>query len=96
MLNVSKLKHFFKTVTNSEEEEDASKNFNQTANNFNKAQDAYRDLFNQVQLSGPITRAQAKLIKYKDAAQLALQLLKSEEMPNIDTLCDASDYCAEC
>jgi hypothetical protein len=48
-----------------------------------------------VQLSGPITRAQAKLIKYKDAAQLALQLLKSEEMPNIDTLCDASDYCTE-
>ncbi len=44
---------------------------------------------------GPITRAQAKLIKYKDAAQLALIFLKSET-ENIDCLCDPSDHCAEC
>ncbi len=77
MLNISKLKHFFETVTNSEEEQDANKNFNQ-------AQDDFRDIFNQAQSDGPITRAQAKLIKYKDAALLALQLLKSEETDSID------------
>jgi hypothetical protein len=36
-----------------------------------------------------------KLIKYKYASLVA-QLLKSEEAPNIDSLCDASDHCTEC
>ncbi len=35
-------------------------------------------------------------MKYKDAVQLALQLLKSEETNNINSLCDQSDHCAEC
>jgi hypothetical protein len=43
----------------------------------------------------PFTRAQAKLIKYKDTAQLALLLL-NEEMPNMNSLCEPSDHCAEC
>jgi len=36
-----------------------------------------------------------KLIKYKYASLVA-QLLKSEETPNIDSLCDPSDHCTEC
>jgi hypothetical protein len=89
VLNGSKLKHFFKNIKNSEEKEDANGDFNQTP-------DIYRDIFNQAQPSGPITRVQAKLIKYKDAAQLSLILLKNEESPKIDSLCDPSDHCAEC
>ncbi len=36
-----------------------------------------------------------KLIKYEDAAQLALILLKSET-DTIDSLCDPSDNCGHC
>jgi hypothetical protein len=46
----------------------------------------FQDIFNQAHTSGPITRAQAKLIKYKVTTQLALSLLKSET-ENIDSLC---------
>jgi len=35
--------------------------------------------FNGTQFDGPITRMRAKLIKYREAAQLALTLLKKEE-----------------
>ncbi len=59
-------------------------------------QDEFRDVFNQAQSEGPINRAQAKLMKYKDAMQLALVLLKSEPTNNIDPLCDPSDHCTEC
>jgi hypothetical protein len=51
--NVSRLKHFFKKVENSEDEEDASKFFNQ---NNDQAQD-FSDIFNQAHHHGPITRA---------------------------------------
>ncbi len=43
-----------------------------------------------------ITRAQAKLIKYKDVTQLALQWLQNEEGINIDSLCAPSDNCPSC
>jgi len=46
----------------------------------------FQDIFIQAHTSGPITRGQAKLIKYKDTTQLALSLLKSET-ENIDSLC---------
>jgi hypothetical protein len=48
-----------------------------------------------VQSEGPITRVKAKLIKYKDVAQLALILLKSET-DTINSLCDPSNNCACC
>ncbi len=89
MLNVSKLKHFFERVENSEEKEDATDDFNQT-------QDIYKDIFNPAPNSGPITRAQAKLITYKDTDQSALLLLKNKDSPNINSLCEPSDHCAEC
>jgi hypothetical protein len=53
------------------------------------------DIFNKAHSKGPITRAKAKLIKYKDAAQLALMLLKSEN-DTINSLCDPSDHCGCC
>jgi hypothetical protein len=93
VLNVAKLKHFFKNVKKSEEEEDdTNKLFNQNSDQVLKD---FTDIFNQAHSRGPITRAQAKLIKYKDAAQLALILLKSET-ENIDSLCDPSDNCPGC
>jgi len=55
-----------------------------------------KDIFNQAQTKGPITREQAKLIKYRDAAQLSLLLLKSEDTSNVDSLCLPSDHCAKC
>jgi hypothetical protein len=55
----------------------------------------FSDIFNEAHIEGPITRAKARLIKYKDVAQLALILLKSET-ENIDSLCNPSDHCAEC
>jgi hypothetical protein len=55
----------------------------------------YYNIFKKVHSEGPITRAKAKLIKYKDAAQLALILLKSET-DNINSLCDPSDNCGHC
>jgi hypothetical protein len=55
----------------------------------------FSDIYNQAQNDGPISRAKAKLIKYNDAVQLALILLKSET-DNIDALCDPSDNCTQC
>jgi hypothetical protein len=93
---VTKLKHFFKNVKKSEDTEGDSTQFNQ---NFNQANDQalkdFSDIFNQACNEGPITRAKAKLIKYKDAAQLALILLKSET-DNIDSLCNPSDNFTQC
>ena len=51
----------------------------------------FQDIFNQAHTSGPITRAQAKLIKYKDTTQLALSLLKSET-----EIIMCRDHCTEC
>jgi hypothetical protein len=52
--------------------------------------------FNDAQFDGPGTGA--KLIKYKEAAQLALTLLKNEEEEeNIDAMCDILfDQCPIC
>ncbi len=87
MLNVAKLKHFFENVEKSEDKEgDASKLFNPK---LDQAPEDFKDVFNQAHSRGPITRAQVKLIKYKDAAQLALILFKTET-ENIDSLCDPS------
>ena len=53
--------------------------------------------FNEFSSDMPITRARAKLINYKNAAQLALIMLNEEGRTNdieIDSLCDGS--CAFC
>jgi hypothetical protein len=42
-----------------------------------------------------MARAKGKLIKYKDAAQLALILLKSKT-EKIDPLCNTIDNCMQC
>ncbi len=99
VLNVAKLKHFYENIENSEDKEgDTNQHFNQ-AQDFNQINEEalkdFSDIFNQACNDGPITRAKAKLIKYKDAAQLALMLLKSET-DNIDSLCNPSDNCAKC
>jgi hypothetical protein len=99
VLNVAKLKHFFKNIKKSEDTEgDANLHFNQHQN-FNQNEDqALKDLgdiFNQAHSDGLITRAKEKLIKYKDAEQLALILLKNET-ENIDSLCEPSDNCTQC
>ncbi len=83
VLNVTKIKHFYKNIKKSEDKEgDTSQHFNQTQK-FNqkdeKAPMDFSDIFNQAQNDGPIARAKAKLIKYKDAAQLALILLKMKQ-----------------
>ena len=78
VLNVAKLKHFYKNVEKSVEKESEDEQFNQDFNQTKeKALTDFSDIFNKAQSEGPITRAKAKLIKYKDAAQLALILLKS-------------------
>jgi hypothetical protein len=96
VLNVAKLKHFYENVKKSVDKEGDAAQFNQ---NFNqpdeKALTDFSDIFNKAQSEGPITRAKAKLIKYKDKAQLALILLKSET-DTINSLCDPSDNCAWC
>jgi hypothetical protein len=69
-----------------------NQNFNQPNN---LALKDFSDIFNQACNEGPLTRAKAKLIKYKDAAQLALILLKSET-ENINSLCNPSDDCTQC
>jgi hypothetical protein len=93
VLNVTKLKHFFENIEKYKDEEgDARKLFNQKSD---QAPEDFKDIFNQANSRGPITRAQAKLIKFKDAVQLALLLLKNET-ENIDSLCDPSDHCTEC
>ncbi len=96
VLNVAKLKHFYENVKKSVDKESDTRQFDQ---NFNrpdeKALTDFSDIFNKAQREGPITRAKAKLIKYKDAAQLALILLKSET-DTIDSLCDPCDNCGCC
>ncbi len=96
VLNVTKLKYFIENIKKSEDKERDATQFN---HNFNQTNDQvlkdFRDIFNQARNEGPITRAKAKLIKYKDAAQLALILLTSET-ENIDSLCNPSDHCSEC
>jgi hypothetical protein len=92
VLNVAKLKHFYENVKKSADKESDARQFNQPNG---KALTDFSDIFNKAQSEGPITRARAKLIKYKDAAQLALTLLKSET-DTIDSLCDPSDNCGRC
>ncbi len=96
VLNVAKLKHFCENIEKSVDKEGDARQFNQ---NFNqpdeKALTYFSDIFNKAQSEGPITRAKVKLIKYKDAAQLALILLKSET-DTIDSLCDPNDNCGCC
>jgi hypothetical protein len=96
VLNVAKLKHFYKNVKKSIVKEGDANQFNQNFNQHNeKALTDFNDIFNEAHSEGPITRAKAKLIKYKDAAQLALLLLKSET-DTINSLCDPSDHCGCC
>ncbi len=96
VLNVAKLKHFYENVEKSVEKEGEADQFNQ---NFNQPDEKvlkdFNDIFNKAHSEGPITWAKAKLIKYKDVAQLALILLKSET-DNINSLCDPSDNCGRC
>jgi hypothetical protein len=97
VLNVAKLKHFYENVEQSVDKEGDTRHARQFNQNFNqpnkKAPIDFSDIFNKAQSEGP--RAKAKLIKYKDAAQLALILLKSET-DTIDSLCDPSDNCGRC
>jgi hypothetical protein len=99
VLNVAKLKHFYENVEKFAEKESEAENFNQDFNQRSeKARpdfNDFNDIFNKAHNEGPITRAKAKLIKYKDTAQLALLLLKSEK-DTIDSLCDPSDHCGRC
>jgi hypothetical protein len=73
VLNVAKLKHFYENDEKSVDKEEDAVQFNQ---NFNQSDEKettdFSDIFNKAQSEGPITRAKAKLIKCKDAAQLAL------------------------
>jgi hypothetical protein len=96
VLNMAKLKHFYENVKKSIDKEGDAAQFNQNFNQPNKkVLTDFSDIFNKAQSEGPITRVKAKLIKYKDAAQLALILLKSET-DTINSLCDPSDNCARC
>jgi hypothetical protein len=66
-------------VKKSVEKEGDANQFNRNFNQPNeKALTDFNDIFNKLHSEGPITRAKGKLIKYKDAAQLAIMLLKSE------------------
>jgi hypothetical protein len=91
VLNIAKLKHFFENVEKSIDEEGDTAQFNK---NFNQPDEKelqdFSDIFNKAQ--SKITGAKSKLIKYKDMAQLALIILKSE----INSFCDPSDNCAHC
>jgi hypothetical protein len=95
VLNVAKLKHFYENVEKSAEKESEAETFNQNFNQSENAHHDFNDIFNKAHNEGPITRAKAKLIKYKDAAQLALLLLKSEK-DTINSLCDPSKHCGRC
>ncbi len=96
VLNIAKLKHFYENVEKSAEKESEADNINQNFNQHSEeALPDFDDIFNKAHSEGPITRAKAKLIKYKDAAQLALMLLKSEN-DTINSLCDPSDHCGRC
>jgi hypothetical protein len=69
--------NFYENIEKFVDKESDARQFNQNFNQPNeKALTDFSDIFNQAQSEGPITRAKAKLIKYKDAAQLALMLLK--------------------
>jgi hypothetical protein len=93
---VAKLKHFYKNVKKSVEKEGDAEQFNQNFNQPNeKVLTDFNDIFNKAHSEGPIMKAKAKLIKYKDAAQLALILLKSET-DDMNSLCDPSDNCGRC
>ena len=77
VLNVAKLKHFYENVEKSVDKEGDARQFNQDFNQPNgELLTDFSDIFNKAQSEGPITRAKAKLIKYKDAAQLALIFIK--------------------
>jgi Integrase core domain len=99
VLNVAKLKHFYENVEKCAEKEsesnDINQDFNQQSEKACPDSDDFNDIFNKAHNEWPITRAKAKLIKYKDAAQLALLLLKSEN-DTINSLCDPSDHCGCC
>jgi len=72
VLNVAKLKHFYENVEKSVDKEGDARQFNQDFNQPNgELLTDFSDIFNKAQNEGPITRAEAKLIKYKDGAQLA-------------------------
>jgi hypothetical protein len=89
VLNVSKFKHFFQSKENLDEKENVK-------NNFNHHVEILKDFLNQTNHIGPLTRAQAKLMKYKDDMQLALQLLQEEEgRITIDSSWDQSNYRTE-
>jgi hypothetical protein len=95
VLNVAKLKHFYENVEKSAEKESEAETFNQNFNQSENAHHDFNDIFNKARNEGPVTRAKAKLIKYQDAAQLALLLLKSEN-DTINSLCDPSKHCGRC
>ncbi len=96
MLSVAKLKHFFENVKRSIDKEGDAAKFSQDFNqNDKEALKDFSDIFNQSQNEGPLTRARAKLIKYKDTAQLALLLLKSET-DTVNSLCLPSEHCGRC
>jgi hypothetical protein len=96
VLNMAKLEQFYENVEKSLGKEGDAEQFNQNFNQINeKALTDFSDIFNKAQSKGPITRAKAKLIKYRDAAQLALILLKGET-DTINSLCDPSDNCGRC
>jgi hypothetical protein len=95
VLNVAKLKHFYENVEKSAEKESEAETFNQNFNQSENAHPDFNDIFNKARHEGPVTRAKAKLMKYQDAAQLALLLLKSEK-DTINSLCDPSKHCGRC
>ncbi len=73
VLNVAKLKHFYKNVKKFVDKQGDTAQFNQNFNQpYEKTHTDISDIFNKAQSEGPITRAKAKLFKYKDSAQLAL------------------------
>jgi len=57
VLNVAKLKHFYKNVEKSEDEEGDTTKFNQSDD---QASTDFNDIFNQARNDGPLTRAKAK------------------------------------
>ena len=69
VLNIAKLKHFYENVENSAEKESEAETFNKNFNQSENVHHDFNDIFNKAHDEGPITRAKAKLIKYKDAAQ---------------------------
>ncbi len=94
--NVAKLKHFYENFKKSIEKD--SEYFNQKFNQeLNQPLPDFNDICNEkrARAKGPLTRARVKLIKYQDAAQLALLLLKSEN-DELYLLCDPRHNCGRC